>query len=94
VVILDAHGSKGFESGAWKASKQNVYAMNSYQPVQQGVQSLVRQLEQDNPGCVNDWFPKEMRLPTEGLYSDGCGAYRPYGKFFSYYYYDNIRATI
>lgn len=93
IVVLDAHQS-GYEPGALKAGRANVVTMNGYVPIEDGLQSFVNKLEKKNKGCVYDWFPKEMTFPTEGMYSDGCGAYRPYGKFFSYYYYDNIRQAI
>lgn len=93
VVIIDAHEG-GYEPGSLDAGRANLITMRSYMPISEGLQRCVNTLEQRKPGCVHGWFPKDMRFPQEGMYRDGCGAYRPYGKFFAYYYYDNIRQTI
>ena len=77
VALIDAH-SRGYEGDL----TPDTTIIREYQPLS-NLKGTIDRVGRD----VNRWWPKRhTNIKPKPWFGEGCGAYRPFGKFFIYYY--------
>ena len=81
VALIDAH-LKGYEGDL----PSNASFIRGLQPMQNFNDGFQYHKRVNGDESLSWWPEKQTTMPTTRLFNDGCGAFRPFGKFFTYFW--------